>query len=208
MVKLDKQYTFEGLEGKVTMTDLFNGRKQLIIYHFMLAPDSEKGCVGCSFLADQLPTKLGHLNSRDTTLVVVSRAPIDRITKFKKRMGWTFPWVSSFDSDFNYDFQASIDPDIATPVFNFKELDPKHPKGERPGLSVFLKEEDQVFHTYSAYSRGLEGLLVTHALLDFTPLGRQDTEGRPMQWKLHDEYEVDDAKPASCQCEQGAQQTL
>jgi len=195
MVKLTKSYTFTGPNGDVDLPTLFESRRQLIVYHFMLGPDDEAGCSGCSFLADNLPSSLAHLNTRDTTLVLVSRAPLPKIEAFKKRMGWNFPWYSSFNSSFNYDFHASLDNDVAPLEYNFKTLD-KPEKGERPGLSVFLKEkegeEEGIFHTYSAYSRGLEGLLGTHVLLDLTPLGRQDDRG--MSWKLHDDYEADEVK--------------
>jgi predicted dithiol-disulfide oxidoreductase (DUF899 family) len=139
----------------------------------MLGPEDEAGCPGCSFLTDNLPSSLSHLNQKDTTLVLISRAPIAKIEKFKKRMGWTFPWYSSFGTDYNFDFHATLDETVAPPEYNYKITSPPE-KGERPGLTVFLKEEDKVFHTYSTYARGLEGLLGTYALLDMTPLGRQE----------------------------------
>ncbi|KAG4426249.1 hypothetical protein IFR04_000715 [Cadophora malorum] len=191
MVKLDKEYTFEGPEGKATLSELFGGRKQLVVYHFMLAPGQESACEGCCFMADNFPSSLEHLNSRDTTLVVVSRAPIEIIEKFKKRMGWNFPWYSSFRSDFNYDFHVSLDESIAPVEYNYKRsLDPE--EGERPGLSVFFKESKDIFHSYSTYSRGLDPILSTYALLDLTPLGRQDTKMN--QWKCHDEYTEEDTR--------------
>jgi len=192
MVKVDKDYTFGGPNGKVNLADLFEGRKQLIIYHFMLSPESETGCHGCSFMADNFPRSLDHLNSRDTTLVMVSRAPLANIENFKKRMGWVLPWYSSYDTDFNYDYHVTIDENIAPIEYNFKTKEEmandKHPatKGDMPGLSVFLNDGDSIFHTYSTYARGLDTFLVTHRLLDVTPLGRQDADG--MDWKLNDEY--------------------
>jgi predicted dithiol-disulfide oxidoreductase (DUF899 family) len=116
MVKVEKEYTFEDLKGKYTLADLFQGRKQLIVYHFMLGPDDEAGCSGCSFLADNLPSTLTHLNAANTTLVLVSRAPIAKIEQYKKRMGWEFPWYSSFGSEFNWDFQVSIDEAVSSPA--------------------------------------------------------------------------------------------
>jgi len=191
MVKLNKEYTLEGPNGKITLSELFEGRKQLVVYHFMLAPDEESGCAGCSFLADNLPSSLDHLKARNTTLVLVSRAPIARIEKFKKSMGWTFPWYSSFGSDFNYDFHVTLDESIAPPEYNYKKS-PASVKGERPGMSVFLKESNEVFHTYSSYARGLDHLLTTYGLLDLTPLGRQDTKMN--SWKLHGTYTAEDIK--------------
>jgi len=199
MVKLDKPYVFEGPEGKVNMLDLFQGRKQLIIYHFMLEPTAEAGCPGCSFLADNVP-HLSHLNSRDTTFIVVSRAPFVNIEKVKKRMDWTFPWYSSFGSDFNYDFHVSQDESIRPSQYNYEDKETLEKKlsykleGEQPGLSVFFREANELFHTYSTYARGLEGLLGTYWLLDLTPLGRQD---HGMAWKLHDEYDDKEERETS-----------
>jgi predicted dithiol-disulfide oxidoreductase (DUF899 family) len=120
MVKIEKPYTFDSNNGKVTLHDIFDGRKQLIVYHFMLSPDDEVGCNGCSFLTDNLPGTLEHLHSRNTTLVLVSRAPLSKIEKFKKRMGWTFPWYSSFESPFNYDFHVTLDNNVAPPEYNVR----------------------------------------------------------------------------------------
>jgi len=184
MVKIDKEYTFENPNGKSTLAELFQGRKQLIVYHFMLGPEDEAGCPGCSFLADNLPSSLTHLNAADTTLVLVSRAPVAKIEQYKKRMGWDFPWYSSFGTDFNWDFNVSLDEAVVKPViYNYKPME-KPFKGEHTGLSVFYKQGNNLFHTYSTYARGLDGLLVTNHLLDLTPLGRQD-----VNWKRHDEYE-------------------
>jgi len=184
MVKMDKDYTFEGPNGKVKLADLFEGRKQLIIYHFMLGPDDKAGCSGCSFLADNLPTSHAHINFRDTTLVLVSRAPLANINKFKERMGWKYPWYSSNGTDFNYDFKVTLDG--SPPGYNFAEEAGAN-KGEMPGLSVFLKEDATIYHTYSAYARGLEQFLTTYRFLDVTNLGRQEPNNTE-DWKLHDEY--------------------
>jgi len=195
MVKIDKEYTFDGPIGKVKLEDLFEGRKQLIVYHFMLAPEDKAGCTGCSFLADNFPKTLTHLNSRDTTLALVSRAPLANIEKFKTRMEWGYHWYFSFESDFNYDFNVTMDEAVAPVQYNFKDKEKMLQgkkgnaitKGEGPGLSVFFKEDDNIYHTYSTYARGLDGFLITHRLLDVTPLGRQEESGG-MDWKLHDEY--------------------
>ncbi|KAE9376564.1 DUF899-domain-containing protein [Stipitochalara longipes BDJ] len=194
MVKIEKEYTFDGPKGKVTLSDLFEGRKQLIVHHFMFGPEDEVGCEGCSFMADNMPSTASHLNSRETTMVMVSRAPLAKIEAFQKRMGWKYPWYSSFGSDFNYDFHVTNDEAVAPVQYNYKNkeeiLQSKKPenrlavKGEAPGLSVFLKEDGEVFHTYSSYARGHDPLLVTSKLLDFTPLGRQDE----VELKYHDEY--------------------
>lgn len=194
MVKIDKEYTFDGPNSKVTFADLFDGRKQLIIYHFMFAPEDEVGCDGCSFQADNLPSSLSHLHARETTLVLVSRAPLAKVEKFKARMGWAFPWYSSFGTDFNYDFHVTNDETVTPVQYNYKgkeeilndknPLNRVHVKGESPGMSVFLREGGDIFHTYSTFARGLDTMLVTNRLLDITPLGRQDE----VDLKYHDEY--------------------
>ncbi|KAM3074775.1 hypothetical protein ACMFMG_008191 [Clarireedia jacksonii] len=186
MTKVEKNYIFTSTSGPVTLSSLFHNRKQLIIYHFMLSPTQTAGCTGCSFLADNLPNNLSHLSSRDTTFVLVSRAPIEKIEEFKKRMGWGYEWVSSYETNFNADFGVLIE---EGGQYNYEVV---NSKGDRPGLSVFYKEGDEVFHTYSAYARGLDGLLGTYKLLDVTPLGRQDDEMG--DWKLHDEYDDGDLK--------------
>jgi predicted dithiol-disulfide oxidoreductase (DUF899 family) len=196
MVRLDKQYIFESPSGKVSLVDVFDGRKQLIVYHFMMAPEEDEGCSGCSLLADHIPN-LSHLRSRQTSFVVVSRAPLDQIEAFKKRMGWTFPWVSSFGSDFNYDFHVTLDEAVAPVEYNFKdkatlEKEGKSflTKGELSGTSVFYREDQDVFHTYSTYGRGDEWLITTYKMLDITPLGRQeDDPARKLDFPHHDKYE-------------------
>ncbi|KFY15325.1 hypothetical protein V492_02078 [Pseudogymnoascus sp. VKM F-4246] len=196
-VKVSKDYTFSGPNGKVSFNDLFEGRKQLIVYHFMLGPDDTQGCTGCSFLADNIPTHLEHLNSRNTTLVMVSRAPYSVIEPFKKRMGWTMPWYSSFESDFNYDFHATNDESVAPMMANWESAESlrargkgDHIKGEQPGFSVFISGPEGVpYYTYGTFARGGDAFLVTNHLLDATPLGRQDEEFKGIGWPYHDNYE-------------------
>lgn len=204
MVKITEVYDFTSLEGKkLTLTDLFGGRKQLMTYHFMFDPSWEAGCTGCSFLADNVPVELSHLQARDTTFVFVSRAPIEKLKAFQKRMGWEhIPWYSSESSQFNNDFYATQDEDVRPVMYNFDDkttLEKKGwkewTKGEQPGLSVFWKDGEEVFHTYSTYARGPEHLLMIPGLLALTPLGKQDEGmkgGKP--FKYHDLYTVDDLK--------------
>ena len=162
MMRVEKEYAFEGPDGTLTLTDLFEGRRQLIVYHFMVAPDWEEGCPGCTNLVDNLPSRLARLQASDTTLALVSRAPLAKLESYKARMNWTAPWFSSYGSDFNYDFGASDD------------------NGEISGLSVFLRHGEQILHSYSTYERGVDILLGTYNYLDLTPLGRQeDWEDRP-----------------------------
>lgn len=193
-VKIDKAYSFNTPRGGKTLVELFDGRSQLVIYHFMLPPEWEAGCPGCSFLADHLDGTLPHLNHHDVTLMAVSRAPLDRIEAYKARMGWKFPWASSHDSDFNYDFGVSFTPDTvaAGATYNFEPVEGE--PGELPGMSAFYKDETgQVFHTYSSYGRGGEELIGTYMILDRAPLGRNESE--IMDWmRRHDEYE--DVAPA------------
>ena len=189
MVAVDKPYTFEGPEGRRTLAELFDGKRQLLVYHFMFDPAWDEGCVACSFVADNVASGLVHLAARDTAFVVVSRAPLDKIERFRKRMGWTFPWLSSNGSDFNYDFMVTLDEKHG--VYNFAPISAQpagYPReGEREGLSVFLRDGERLFHTYSTYQRGLDVFLNTYNLLDLTPLGRN--EARPMQWvRYHDRY--------------------
>ncbi|WP_258907970.1 DUF899 domain-containing protein [Actinokineospora sp. UTMC 2448] len=193
MVEVDKEYVFDSPGGKISLAELFDGRRQLLVYHFMFDPEWEAGCVACSFLADNLP-HLSHLRSRETNLVVVSRAPLERITKFKERMEWTFPWVSSYGSDFNYDFHATQDESVAPVFYNYRdktELEattPWHAQGEQHGMSVFFRDGERIFHTYSSYGRGPDLLLTTYNLLDLTPLGRQEVGTGIANFKHHDQY--------------------
>lgn len=190
-VKVEKNYKFRGPGEVETLSELFKDRSQLIVYHFMLAPHQEEGCSGCSFMMDNLPAELSHLNQKDVSFVAVSRAPIERIEAFKRRMGWkNFKWVSSFESDFNEDFEVTHAPEDAKAgkaFYNFGTIQLKE-GGEEPGISVFYKDEDgNIYHTYSMFARGLDLLLGTYHYLDLTPKGR-DEQGA-MNWvKHHDKY--------------------
>jgi len=193
MELLENDYAFEGAGGRRTLGDLFEGRRQLMIYHFMFDPAWDQGCSHCSFVADHFDGALVHLAARDTSFAVISRAPLAKIEVFKKRMGWNFPWLSSFGTEFNYDFQVTIDE--AHPENNYRhaykesELRGKGPtEGEAPGLSVFLRDGERTYHTYSTYLRGLDPFINTYNFLDHTPLGRQEN-GHPMAWvRHHDKY--------------------
>jgi len=191
-VKVDKAYTFEGPKGKVSLGDLFAGREQLVIYHFMFGPGWEQGCPSCSFISDSFDGITIHLANRDTTLAVVSRATWPEIDAFKKRMEWKFPWVSSNGTDFNYDFHVSFTPEekeASEISYNFGKQ--KYFSDEGPGLSAFIREDGQIYHTYSSYARGLDILLPTYNVLDMTAKGR-DEDGLPwpMAWvRHHDRYE-------------------
>lgn len=192
-VKVEKEYSFDTPDGKKSLGDLFNGRSQLIVYHFMFAPGWEEGCSGCSFLSDHFDGVNHHLPHHDVTLLAVSRAPLAELLPFKKRMGWTFSWVSSNGSDFNYDFHASSTPDALASgkiLYNFEEIDSAESGEEHHGISVFYrKPTGEIFHTYSCYSRGVDILCDTHNFLDLTPKGRNEKE--PMDWvRLHDQYET------------------
>jgi predicted dithiol-disulfide oxidoreductase (DUF899 family) len=191
-VKVEKTYLFETPYGTESLADLFEGRSQLIIYHFMLGPDWTAGCPGCSFLADHLDGALPHLEHHDVTLTAVSRAPLAKIEAYRGRMGWRFPWASSFGSDFNYDFGVSFTKEQLAKgrvSYNFVEIDAAQANDELPGLSAFVKDEaGEVFHTYSSYARGGEELVGTLMILDRAPKGRN--EKSTMDWvRRHDEYE-------------------
>jgi predicted dithiol-disulfide oxidoreductase (DUF899 family) len=193
MCKVEKEYVFEGSDGKETLADLFGERSQLIIYHFMLGPGWEEGCKSCSYLADHFDGANWHLPHRDTTLVVVSRAPLAEIEAYKKRMGWRFKWVSSYESDFNFDYHVSFteEEQKKNKVYYNYDAD-EFISDELPGLSVFYKDEDgTVFHAYSTYARGLDQLVGTYNFLDLTPKGRDEDPESTMSWvRRHDEYEV------------------
>jgi predicted dithiol-disulfide oxidoreductase (DUF899 family) len=188
-VKIDKRYVFRDAGGaERTLLDLFADQPQLIVYHFMLGPDAAEGCRGCSYVADNAEGGWRHLAARDTAFVMVSRADLPAIEAFKKRMGWTMPWLSSAGTDFNFDFGASFRKDEDGRTYNFGKGSPG--SGDRPGLSCFAREGSEVFHTYSTYARGLDMLLGTYNYLDLTPLGRHE-EGlsHPMAWvRHHDRY--------------------
>ena len=195
-VKVDTTYTFDTPQGRKTLAELFNGRSQLIVYHFMLGPDWEEGCPGCSFLSDHIDGALQHVEQRDVAYAAVSRAPLEKIDAFKKRMGWHFRWASSFGSDFNYDYHVSFTPEQREKgkvYYNFEMNDVTaggFNSDELPGVSVFYKDDaGDVFHTYSAYGRGGEPLIGTYNLLDLTTKGR-DEEHNMMDWlRHHDRYD-------------------
>jgi predicted dithiol-disulfide oxidoreductase (DUF899 family) len=180
MVRIDKDYVFEGPEGKADLLELFDGRRQLIVGHFMFAPEWDEGCSSCSAGADEISDGLlTHLHTRDTTLVEISRAPLAKIEAYKARRGWTFPWYSSYDSDFNYDFHVTLDDSVLPAEYNYRAgIEGEQPM-ELPGLSFFLRDGDTVFHTYSTFARGAEMLGGSYYYLDLTALGRQEDWEEP-----------------------------
>jgi predicted dithiol-disulfide oxidoreductase (DUF899 family) len=185
MVRIEKSYIFDAPQGKRSLKDLFDGRRQLIVYHFMFNPAWEKGCPGCTGFVDALGD-LSMLHQRDTTLVVISRAPIEKLEKYKAEKGWDIAWFSSFGSDFNYDFHVTNDPKVAPLEYNYRT--PDKLEGEGHGLSVFFRIDD-VFQTYSAYARGTESITDSYRLLDLTPYGRQqDFEESPEGWPQKPTY--------------------
>ena len=192
-VKVEKNYVFDSPGGKKTLADLFDGRSQLIVYHFMFGPEWNEGCPSCSFNMDHTDGALVHLTQRDVSFAAVSRAPLSNIEEFKKRMGWRFTWVSSYGTDFNYDYRASFTPDELAQgkvEYNFDLVE--FPSAEAPGISIFYKDKsDSIFHTYSCYARGTESVVNTYNYLDLVPKGR-DEDGLPftMAWvRHHDRYE-------------------
>ena len=193
MVRMDKPYTFEGPDGTVGLADLFEGRPQLVMHHFMFAPDWDQGCSSCSSAADGIG-RLRQLHVRNTTLVAVSRAPYEKLAAFRERMGWTFPWYSSYGSDFNYDFHTTLDDRVEPVLLHFRTEDELAEAGtpwtggpwtesmreeEMPGISAFLRVGDEVFHTYSTYGRGIEEFHNGYHYLDLTALGRQEAWEEP-----------------------------
>jgi predicted dithiol-disulfide oxidoreductase (DUF899 family) len=191
-VRMEKDYSFQSPEGEKRLADLFDGRSQLIIYHFMMGPDWDAGCTGCSFHSDHIEGTLAHLNHHDVTYVAVSRAPIEKIEAYRERMGWKFPWVSSHGSDFNFDFHVSFTKEALakdTVFYNFREMPSKDAHDELPGLSAFYRnEKGEIFHTYSTYARGGEELIGTLMLLDRAPFGRNEETTMDFV-KRHDEYD-------------------
>jgi len=188
MVKIEKDYIFEGPDGKARLVDLFEGRRQLIVQHFMFDPSWDDGCPSCTAAADEISDGLlRHLHTRDTTFAAISRAPLEKIEKYKAKRGWAFPWYSSFGSDFNYDFHVTIDESVAPIEYNFRtkqEIEAtgfEFPEGssEQPGHSAFLRVGEDVFHTFSSYARGAEWLGGSYAFLDWTALGRQEDWEEP-----------------------------
>jgi predicted dithiol-disulfide oxidoreductase (DUF899 family) len=189
--RVEKEYAFDGPNGKETLSDLFDGRSQLIVYHFMFPPEWEAGCPHCSFWADNFNEIIVHLNQRDASMVAISRAPRAKLDAFEKRMGWSFRWLSSGESDFNYDFGASFtDENTKLPVFNYGTMAPG--RNDREGMSVFYKnEKGEIFHTYSSYARGIDMFNTTYHYLDACPKGR-DEDNLPFTqaWvKHHDRYQ-------------------
>jgi predicted dithiol-disulfide oxidoreductase (DUF899 family) len=195
MVRLEKDYRFDGPDGPQQLRDLFAGRRQLIVYHFMFDPTWDKGCPGCTGFVDALGD-LSRLAERDTTFVLISRAPLPKLQAYQHERGWKRPWFSSWGSDFNYDFHVTLDEAVAPVEYNFRskaELiaqgGPNVLEGESHGLSVFFQNEGQVYHTYSTYARGVESLTDSYSLLDVTPLGRQeDWEDSPAGWPQRPTY--------------------
>lgn len=191
LLKVEKSYSFGTENGAKDLESLFQGSSQLAVYHFMLGPNWEQGCKSCSFWADNFNGISNHLKARDISFIVVSRAPLKKILKFKNRMGWSFEWVSSFESDFNFDFNVSFkDEDIklGQAMYNYRETGSV--ADEMPGASFFIKKGDEVFHSYSTYGRGLDILNGAYNWLDLCPKGRDESElDYPMSWvKHHDQY--------------------
>jgi len=211
-VRIDKEYRFETDDGSASLTDLFGGRSQLIIYHFMFGPEYSAGCPSCSAIADGFNGSVAHLANHDVAFSAVSRAPLAKLQAYKQRMGWSFPWASSFDSDFNFDFQAAVTKEeweSGASEYNFRSMDLRPSSEESagldefatslvgtnwetfrrqaPGLSTFVLDDGVVYHTYSAYARGLDGVWGMYQWLDRAPLGRNE-DG--MWWRRHDEYDT------------------
>ena len=211
-VRIEKDYHFETEQGTASLADLFRGRLQLLIYHFMFGPDYTAGCPSCSAIADGFNGSVVHLANHDVTLCAVSRAPLPKLQAYKRRMGWSFPWVSSFDSDFNYDFQAAVTKeewDSGAVDYNFRAVDLRLPQGgeenpfvaavtssvgtdwptyrsEGPGVSAFALQDGVVYHTYSAYERGIDDLWGMYQWLARAPRGRNESG---LWWRRHDEYD-------------------
>ena len=190
MVRIDKDYVFTGADGEVAFAELFEGRHQLLMQHFMFDPEWEDGCPSCTAGADEVSDGMRrHLAVRDTTFCAVSRAPYEKLARYRDKMRWTFPWYSSFGTDFNYDFHVTIDPSKAPVEYNFRDAKELEETGagwmsdgesrEQPGHSVFLRVDDEIFHTYSSYARGAEWFGGSYAALDLTPLGRQEEWEEP-----------------------------
>lgn len=215
MVEVNKEYVFEGPHGKTSLLDLFEGRPQLIVQHFMFDPNWEAGCPACSLATDNIG-HLSHLYARNTSLVMISRAPLPKLQRYKERMGWNIPWYSSFDSDFNYDFHVTLDEAIAPIEYNYLTKDELVQKGvpvdsgesmEVPGFSTFVRDGERIFHTYTTYARGTDMLIGTFNYLDLTALGRQEdweqpsgrSDGNGKTWlRRHDEYEHAFESEACC----------
>ena len=190
-VKIEKDYVFEGPDGKQSFGNLFDGHSQLIVYHFMFGSDWQAGCPHCSHWADSFNPVIAHLNQRDVTMIAVSRAPYEKLAAYRKRMGWGFKWVSSFGNDFNFDYRVSFTPEEMAKnkaFYNFVEQEPD--VSEREGISVFIKDGADIFHTYSTYARGIDLLCTDYNYLDLTPKGRDEGGRGPFWVRRHDEYDV------------------
>lgn len=201
--RVEKHYVFDAQDGEKTLADLFDGKSQLVVHHLMFAPDWDAGCPSCSFQAEHIDGPAVHLEQRDVKIVAVSRAPIDKLAAYKRRMGWRFDWVSSNDGDFNYDFGVAFsDDDIARGEIDYNfgtiRVDPRYLSKDLPGISVFYKNaEGEIFHTWSTYARGLDMLLGANHYLDVTPKGRGNAA--PAGWpKRHDEYPQNEKSDACC----------
>jgi predicted dithiol-disulfide oxidoreductase (DUF899 family) len=192
-VKIEKDYAFDSPRGRVTLAELFGDHRQLLVQHFMLGPGWEEGCKSCSFMMDHFNPTVLHLGARDTAFAAISRAPLKEILKFKKRMGWDVNWVSSNDSDFNFDFHVSFRPkELASGKVEYNYTKQPFPHEEAPGISVFVRDDaGDIYHTYSTYGRGVETIMATYNLLDLTPKGRDEDEMEyGMEWvRHHDRYE-------------------
>jgi len=187
---VEKDYAFEGAQGKQSLAELFDGRSQLVVYHFMFGPDWNAGCPHCSRWADSFDGAIVHLNQRDVSMVAVSRAPYAKLAAYQQRMGWRFKWLSSFGSDFNFDFRVSFTPEELKKkeaLFNFTLQDPE--VSEREGVSVFFKDpKGRIFRTYSTYARGIDMMNVDYQYLDLVPKGRDEGDRGPFWVRRHDEY--------------------
>jgi predicted dithiol-disulfide oxidoreductase (DUF899 family) len=185
---VEKEYVFDGPDGQESLAELFDGRSQLLVYHFMFEPDDDAGCPVCSFWADNFDPIVPHLKARDVTMIAVSRAPFPKLAAYERRMGWSFKWVSSFENEFNYDYGVAFEPEqLKQPLYNYGTLTPS--SASREGVSIFAKDEGgRVFHTYSSYARGIDLVNTAYNYLDLVPKGR-DENGRASFWvRRHDEY--------------------
>jgi predicted dithiol-disulfide oxidoreductase (DUF899 family) len=184
---VESEYVFEGPNGKETLAELFDGRSQLIVYHFMFAPEDDVGCKSCSFWADNFNPNVVHLNARDVSFAAVSRAPYEKLQAYRQRMGWDFHWVSSGETDFNFDYGVSFTPEQQDEqLYNYGSLPPRI--ADREGLSVFARENGRIFHTYSAYARGIDLVNTAYNYLDLVPKGRDEGDQGQTWVRRHDEY--------------------
>jgi predicted dithiol-disulfide oxidoreductase (DUF899 family) len=184
---VEKEYVFDGPNGKETLADLFDGLSQLVVYHFMFAPEDDAGCKSCSFWADNFNPNVIHLNARDVSFAAVSRAPFEKLQAYRQRMGWNFHWVSSGETDFNFDYGVSFTPEQQDEqLYNYDSLPPRI--ADREGLSVFARDDGRIFHTYSAYGRGIDLVNTAYNYLDLVPKGRDEGDQGQSWVRRHDEY--------------------